>query len=274
MKLESAKRYNLKHASDVTPGSAILAHLVAEWQADHALSADGEFGPATRAAFARAHAVMTPAPIVLPAPMGGAGPTIKLVDWIPGLTIDDIEERWAAMAALDIKYALGSGGRDPRAADPRTTGKRGFGLDCTGAVCHAFGLDRYQPNMKAYGGWCSSDGIYEDATGRQELWELLDRPVRGAALVLPSIDFDSDGDRERIGHGAFVRSAPAAWTSSSKYADVEIWDCAGSNSTRPGAVGDVWRHQANYFDGKETFRGKTKASWGTISVWCKAIGRP
>jgi hypothetical protein len=267
--LAAAEKYNATNAVDVTPDSALLAGLVEGWQAAAGgLTVDGKFGPKTRASVYATLPIPTP-PVLQPKPK------ITLVDWIPGLFPDDVEARWARISKLAIKYLLGAGGRDPHAQDPRTWKGDLYGCDCTGADSYCSGLDRYQPNFTYYGGWMNTDAIVADALGNQEVWELLDRPVRGCGLVFCGIDYDHDGDRERIGHKAWSSKVdPSFDPKKPDYRLVTIWDCAGTNSERPGAVGDVFKHDGGYFNGKETYRDRTDPRWATHCVWNKATGRP
>ena len=275
--LLGATEHNRKYLGlDAIPEKSArrLSFVLAEWQANNALAADGCYDNATEAlidAKVKALNLSPSRPTV-----GGVKIELERDEWIPGLTVDDVEKRWAAMATLPIVYALGSGGKDPRAADPRTTCKHGFGLDCTGAGAHGFGLKRKLKNFSLYGGYMNSDSIVADARGRQEVYEKLDAPVRGCALVFPGIDFDEDGDRERIGHFAWVRRVlPGFDPAHPDYRLVEIYDCAGSNSSKvPGAKGDVALHVAGYFNGKATFKGVTDPKWATVAVWCKTVARP
>ena len=58
------------------------------------------------------------------------------------------------------------------------------------------------------------------------------------------------------------------------YRLVEIYDCAGSNSSKvPGAKGDVALLDRRYFNGKATFKGVTDPRWATVAVWCKTVAR-
>lgn len=267
--LASAQKYNKTEAADVTADSALFAGLVEGWQAAvEGLDVDGKFGPKTRASVAAHLPVPVPGPI-------SPKPKIELVNWIPGLVPADVEKRWSDMSKLAIGYVLGAGGKDPHAPDPRSEKDGKFGLDCTGGDAYASGISRFQKNFPLYGGWINTDSIVADARGDQTLFELLDRPVRGCGLVFCGIDFDHDGDRERIGHKAWVSSVdPSFNPKSPDYKLVTIWDCAGSNSGLAGAVGDVFKHPAGYFNGKATFKGVTNQNWATICVWNKATGRP
>lgn len=266
MNIVHAQNYNRQNAADAKPDSEIFAHLVDAFQDANGLPRDGMFGKVTREKLAADYHAEPPV----------SGPAIQLVDWIPGLKPDDVEGRWASMSKLAIEYVLGAGGRDPNANDPRSEKNGKLGLDCTGADAYASALSRLQPHFPYYGGWINTDSIVADARGNQVLFELLDRPVRGCGLVFAGIDFDHDGDRERIGHKSWVSRVLAGFNPKKPdYRLVEIWDCAGSNSKLvPGAVGDVAKHVAGYFNGKDTFRDVTKAEWATIAVWNKATGRP
>lgn len=268
--LASAEKYNKTNAVDVTPDSPIFAGLVEGYQTAHALDADGKLGPKTRAAVIAG----LPTTVGVPGPLSPK-PKIELVNWIPGLLPNDVEERWMHMSTLPIGYVLGAGGKDPHASDPRSEKDGKFGLDCTGGDSYASAIARFQKNFPLYGGWINTDSIVADARGDQVLFELLDKPVRGCGLVFCGIDFDHDGDRERIGHKAWVSAIdPSFDPKHPDYRLVTIWDCAGSNSTLAGAVGDVMKHPAGYFNGKDTFKGVTNKNWATICVWNKATGRP
>lgn len=195
---------------------------------------------------------------------------LKLVDRIEVLSPAVTLTRARACTRIQIEYALGAGGRNPRSSDPRSeklrNGIRRFGLDCSGLVAHAIGFDRYQPNFIPWGGWVNTDSLIEDALGLRQLVEQVMYPEVGALLCFPGVDYDSDGDRDRIGHVAIVSSIArvAEWDPNApQYHLVDIIDCAGSNSKLPGAVGDVAEHDARYFNGKATFRSRTSPRWAT-----------
>lgn len=265
MNIESAKKYNGKHATDLQPDTAGFAQLVEAYQKGAGLIADGMFGPGTRAA------LLGPAP----AP---AGPLIELVDFVP-TTWAQARARWQSFIKLPIRYKLSAGGRDPRADDPRSEVDGVNGLDCSGAHAAARRFARKQKNFRYYGGWVNTDSMIADARGKQDLYEPLDRPVPGAVLVFCGIDIDNDGKRNRVGHVADVDEIAATFDPKHpNFLYVTIFDCAGSNSELPGSDSDVARHPAGYFNGKDkfTYKGKTYQDdeWKTQILWCRAQGRP
>lgn len=286
--------YDITKAIDYNrkrPG-AISAHrvaqLVAHWQGTHPpLLVDGCMGPLTVDSIdlslsgpaVPAPVVVAPsAPVVVPKPPSVV--TIVLIGAVPNLTVDEVEARWERAGQLPIAYVLGAGGKDCKSdSDPRSTitrdGKQLFGADCTGASNWAEGVPKFQKNFSQYGGWQNTDAIIADARGKQEIWELLDRPVRGCGLVFAGIDFDHDGDRERIGHKAWVSAVdPAFDPKHPDYRLVTIWDCAGSNAKLPGSHGAIAKHPAGYFNGKDTYKGVTDPRWATVCVWNKHIPKP
>lgn len=195
---------------------------------------------------------------------------IGLRDFVPGLGPEDHVTRARAVSLLPVSYELGGGGRNPFASDPQGLvtrhGIKRRGLDCSGLVCHALGLDRFQEGYPLNGGWINTDAIVSDARGPQYLFQLTEHPEIGMVLVFPGIDVDHDGDRDRIGHTAIVSGVPAEWNPDRpQWHLLTILDCAPSNSSKvPKAKGDVAEHHAHYFGGKKTFRGRTMDRWGTI----------
>lgn len=144
----------------------------------------------------------------------------------------------------NIYYRLqdNNGGKNPRAADPGTRwGRSNLTSDCMGGYAWGSGFDRYQPKRFTYqyGGWINTNSMYNDAVGKQECFEALERPEPGCGLV-----FKTQGDI--MGHVAGVIEVPAEWQADR----VECWEALiladiagkrplGANRIRPNG-GRAW----------------------------------
>jgi cell wall-associated NlpC family hydrolase len=158
------------------------------------------------------------------------------------IEVDDSLARARRALGLQVRYALGRGGRDPAAATPADSRGR---CDCSGFTAWCHGLDRLQL-VPAGGGradrwvdldgdgdldpaaesWLGTGGIMEDATGPRRFYERIARPELGSLLVY------AVGGGRAFGHvGIITGGLPAEWDASSK----AVWDrlrvthCAGAH---------------------------------------------
>lgn len=112
--------------------------------------------------------------------------------------------------------------------------------DCAGfAICKCYDLVRHRPGFNV-GPWATvSDDLncnsaIEDAEHKRELFDLAESPKRGDLLAYPT--FWSKGKRF-IGHIAIVVGVPVEWVSSwSRWAELDVVQCAGPNGRKPGIV--------------------------------------
>lgn len=142
------------------------------------------------------------------------------------------------------KYILGSGGRNPQAENPFTSKKGILGSDCIGFVLWCWGLDRYQPadgkdiDYPFYEGWINTDSMLMDVDKDQTLFEEIDQPFPGCAVVYPSIW--KNGKMIRMGHIGLVVETPSQWPTREDWKKLSVkerksWmkkvtviDCAGA----------------------------------------------
>ncbi len=146
-----------------------------------------------------------------------------------GLTPEQVVARakyLGSSSCVDGFYLLHehNGGKDPTAADPfdrwvKPGSLEGFQnrtADCIGGAAWCGGWDRYQPERFGYlyDGWINTDSMIEDALGKAQCFELLERPEPGAYVGAPT------GARgfEGCGHIGTVISVPPEW-------DVDTLDC-------------------------------------------------
>lgn len=84
-----------------------------------------------------------------------------------------------------------NGGKDPTAIDPFDRWRKPDSLqvnrtaDCA-AIQWTQGNDRYQPDVRVYGGWLNTDSIIIDATGKQQVYKAVPKPARGGLVVCAS----------------------------------------------------------------------------------------
>lgn len=84
---------------------------------------------------------------------------------------------------LRIKYKLGSGGMNPKAASP--AGKDGA-CDCSGFVAWCLGISRLTDNpfyKQFNGGWVNTDAIVRDAQSPFGFFEEISCPELGCLIV-------------------------------------------------------------------------------------------
>lgn len=214
-------------------------------------------------------------------------------DMIPVSPEESVERLRRHVGDPRIGYVLGAGGRDPTAELPIgphwKTGK--VGLDCSGAIAYAKGLDRYQPKrLKVNGGYISTDGMIEDARRKQSMFELVTGVPRvGDIIVWPGIDLEHDNVRERIGHTALISAVPAEWdVAAPDYGALrviqcgsEIWASADpkvrSKSRRAPAIaetsGRAWVGREYWHDARRRNGDRTlhDEAWGSVIVRLKQL---
>lgn len=147
-------------------------------------------------------------------------------------------------------YGLGSGGRDPRAADPFGAYQTRAGedparahrrvllgrvwCDCSGFVAWCLGIAR-----KLSGGvWFYTDRIVADAKRQLAFHDLgyrvpVDQARPGDVVAYGSIDRDGDGKRDKIGHTGLIVAVAAKVRT---LRDVRVIHCASGASAEGGAV--------------------------------------
>lgn len=101
------------------------------------------------------------------------------------MTQSEVVARARSCIGKDIKYRMGAGGFDPKAAMP------GESCDCSGFVAWALGISR---NLKipyyGNGGWWETSAVYRDATlpfGYVERVMRHEMPKPGMLLVYPDV---------------------------------------------------------------------------------------
>jgi hypothetical protein len=160
------------------------------------------------------------------------------------MTTVDVIARARSAVNQRVRYRLGKGGYDPASPYPAPLtwgvpkGKilpvRARWLDCSGFIAWVIGRSR-KPS-KDWKWWLSTDSVWSDASGKQQLFDRLPRAEDGCIAVYP----DSKGQQ---GHIAIVTNA----------ARHEVIDCSSSH-------GGVAEHEAGYFWRKAE------------TVWCRFRG--
>jgi len=175
----------------------------------------------------------------------------------------------AGPAGAKIRYRLADhqGGRDPHAPDCASHWKSAVKriplatADCAALACWSIGMDRYQPDrFSTFGGWLNTDSMLIDARTSKELFEIADKPTPGDLIVYPSIDYDRDGDRERVGHVGIVVDA-AAWVPGT-FGGLRVVHCSAGNDRRLGRA--IAETDAAPWAGAATYRGETRPAWGAM----------
>jgi hypothetical protein len=148
---------------------------------------------------------------------------------------DQLDEfvRDAAAQCATIYYRLEypQGGDDPTAPDPASRwSKPGSNFvnvtaDCVAGIAWCSGFDRLQPERagRVWGGRLNCDSILIEANEYGACFEFLEAPEPGAIVVFGSIDYNRDGERDRIGHIGIVTDVPAEWDRAAR----ECWEALG-----------------------------------------------
>lgn len=138
------------------------------------------------------------------------------------MSASDLIQRALSSCDKGIQYKLSHGGLHP--SDPLPS-RDGF-ADCSGFVAWLIGRDR-RP-QKDWKWWLSTDSIYDDAIGPQQLFTRIAAPVAGCIGVYP----DHGGHQ---GHVALIVD-PKTWT---------IIDCSHSQNGIRQHVGKYWATTPN-----------------------------
>lgn len=112
-----------------------------------------------------------------------------------------------------------NGGEDPTAPDPAARWKKPGStfvnrtVDCQGAKAWIQGYDRFQPARGAHiwGGRFNCDSELIEAAQFGRCFEFIDAPEPGCFVNYGSVDYDHDGDRDRVGHTETVIEVPSIW---------------------------------------------------------------
>jgi hypothetical protein len=140
------------------------------------------------------------------------------------LTAEQVVARILRACTFDVTYGLGKGGRDPQAASPADEDGR---CDCSGAVCHAYGLDRHTADPfyeQETGGWINTAAMKRDARDPRGLFELVTGPARpGDAYVF------GPGNGRKYGHTGIIVEVDA------NCRPTKVAHCSGAHSS-PRAI--------------------------------------
>lgn len=175
----------------------------------------------------------------------------------------------AGPAGATIRYRLADhqGGRDPHAPDCAshwTSAVKRIPLataDCAGFVAWCLGFDRYQPDrFSTYGGWINCDSAIIDARTSREWFEIAEKPTPGDLIVYPSVDYDRDGDRDRVGHVGVIVDVSARVPGT--FSGLRVVHCSAGNDRRLGRA--IAETDATPWAGAATYRGETRAAWGAV----------
>lgn len=144
----------------------------------------------------------------------------------------------------DLFYRLEfpNGGTDPTAPDPAARWSRPGSkfvnrtLDCFAGMCWVEGFDRLQEKRAArvWEGRLNCDSMIIEATHYRECFEILPEPELGSIVAYESVDYDHDGDRDRVGHTGVVVRLPRKWDPSRRecWEELGVVDCASRGASR------------------------------------------
>lgn len=125
----------------------------------------------------------------------------------------DVLKRARSAMGRSIRYRLGAGGMKPGLPSPANVSNES---DCSGFVCWALGISRYQPAYPFNGGWVNTDSMVADGRAKVGLFSWLDVPRPGAVIVYGRKD-------KTVGHCGIVASVDA------KYRVTSVIHCSAGN---------------------------------------------
>lgn len=125
-----------------------------------------------------------------------------------------------------------NGGADPEADWPYYLGRPNGTADCVGAGMWIQGMDRYQPQVEAYGGWVNTNSIFLMPGLFVSLGQDFDLVQPGDILAYPSYR-DLLG-RRRYGHWMTLYEVPRA---ARRLKDLTVIHCA---QKAPPATRATW----------------------------------
>lgn len=175
----------------------------------------------------------------------------------PPCTAAEAIERARKFCGVGGQYLLGTGDYWPhkqagKPVDVPWTAKNGkWGTDCAGfAICYAWKLQRHRPGFNK-GRWATvsddinTDSCLEDATHKQELFQVVTTPRPGDLVLYASVR--RSGRRILVGHVGFIEAVPAEWDPGDPQYDLlTIIQSYGPNGRKPAirrTDGSIWdRH--------------------------------
>lgn len=127
-----------------------------------------------------------------------AARALSLVDKIlpvpPGAAADAVP--------TPLQYRLSYGGKDPKAPQPgQSSWNHVWACDCSGFASWALGVSRKLDAYPHWGGYISTDSIWEAATKKSGWFEFVTTPQPGDLIVYPG-----HTDAHPIGHVGVVTS--------------------------------------------------------------------
>ncbi|MGH7179912.1 MAG: hypothetical protein ACREJC_21225 [Tepidisphaeraceae bacterium] len=140
-----------------------------------------------------------------------------------GLTPEQVVARARYLASPECvtgyyRLEYPNGGTDPTASDPFARWQKpgstfvNVTADCIAGALWCQGVDRKQPKrFPLWEGSINCDSMLIDALGSSVCFVVVDRPAPGDMCVYGSVDYDCDGDRDRVGHIMTITDVPAEW---------------------------------------------------------------
>lgn len=187
----------------------------------------------------------------------------------------------ASEVGKSIRYSMEAGhngGADPDAFDPATHWRtkvlklQRVTCDCVGFQCWNLGVDRLQRGFAAGWDWINTDSMIVDARTHAEWFEVISWPESGCLVVYPSIDFDHDGKRDRIGHVGMVVGMVDAhgkplvefeWSEKAKaYERLRVIQCSAGNDKRSGRA--IVETDGRAWAGRDWYRGQHQSHWASV----------
>jgi hypothetical protein len=180
-----------------------------------------------------------------------------------------------------IRYSMEpghNGGADPDAFDPATHWRspvlklRRATCDCVGYQTWSLGFDRMQPDFAPLWDWANTDSMILEAHTRMRWFEIISWPESACLIVYPSIDYDRDGSRDRIGHVGMVTGmvdghgkllSEFEWnTKAPPYHRLRVAHCSASNDRQLGRA--IVETDGAPWAGRDYFRGHRDPRWASI----------
>ena len=139
-------------------------------------------------------------------------------------SVSEFLSRARSVIGKGIRYKLGGGGMNPRAASPANISNE---CDCSGFVCWALGLSRQTDHplyVRFNNGWINTDAMVYDARATTGFFSEIAEPKVGAIVV-----YGSRPPSRKVGHVGIVTAVQRI---AGVVTATKVLHCSHGNHTR------------------------------------------
>lgn len=186
----------------------------------------------------------------------------------------------AGSAGALIRYSIvggRNGGTNPDASDPASRWRTVLRTlratcDCSGLQAWCLGFDRRQEDFAPGWDFFNTVSMIAEAQTRAAWFEIIPAPETACLVVYPSIDYDDDGDRDRVGHTGMVVGMVGAdgkplreikWDPARPAFDrLRVVHCsAGNDRVLDRAIAET---DGGAWANRERYKARRHARWGSV----------